>query len=78
MTGAEDQIGGFDIICRGNVIRYPANYTYGTLLGIIIFFILGAFNNRDKNLKSLSKSAAQRLAQNYLQKNVNSNINNKK
>ena len=33
MTGTEDQVGGFDIICRGTVIKFPQNYTYGTLLG---------------------------------------------
>jgi len=64
MTGNEDQVGGFDIICRGNIIKNPSNYTYGTLLG--------AYNNRDKNLKSLAKSTAHRLAQNYLQKNTHS------
>jgi tubulin polyglutamylase TTLL9 len=71
MTGTEDQIGGFDIICRGSVIKYPSNYTYGTLLGKYLLLSLGANNNREKNLKGLAKSAAQRLAQNYLQKNLN-------
>lgn len=70
MTGTEDQVGGFDIICRGTVIKFPQNYTYGTLLGQDDLKV-GANNNREKNLKGLAKSAAQRLAQNYLQKNLN-------
>lgn len=62
MTGNEDQVGGFDIICRGSPIKYPDNYTYTTLLG--------AFNNREKQLKTLSKQTAARLANLYLQKNL--------
>jgi tubulin polyglutamylase TTLL9 len=62
MQGNEDQVGGFDIIYRGQQIKPPENYTYGTLLG--------AFNNREKQLKSLSKQTANRLANLYLQKNL--------
>ena len=76
MTGNEEQIGGFDIICRGSVIKYPSNCCYGTLLGIYQLNE-GAYNNRDKNLKGLAKSTAHRLAQNYLQKNMNSVGKNK-
>jgi len=71
MSGNEDQVGGFDLICRGNVIKKPDNYTYGTMLG--------TFNNREKQLKTLSKQTASRLAQIHLQKNFNigsSNISN--
>jgi tubulin polyglutamylase TTLL9 len=75
MTGNEDQVGGFDIICRGNPIKYPENYTYSTMLG--------AYNNREKQLKTLSKQTSQRLASLYLQKNnslipeMYSNVNKK-
>jgi len=68
MSGNEDQVGGFDLICRGNVIKKPDNYTYGTMLG--------TFNNREKQLKTLSKQTASRLAQIHMQKNVNISNNN--
>ena len=61
LTGNEDQVGGFDLICRGTVVKYPESNKYKTLLG--------AFNNREKQLKTLSKQTANRLANLYLQKN---------
>lgn len=67
MSGNEDQVGGFDLICRGSVIKKPDNYTYGTMLG--------GFNNREKQLKGLSKQTASRLAQIHLQKNSGVNVN---
>jgi tubulin polyglutamylase TTLL9 len=67
MTGNEDQVGGFDIICRGTIIKHPENCTYGTMLG--------SFNNREKQLKSLSKQTANRLASVFLQKNINNDNN---
>lgn len=63
LSGNEDQVGGFDLICRGNVIKKPDNYTYGTMLGTL--------NNREKQLKTLSKQTANRLAQLHMQKNLN-------
>lgn len=65
LTGNEEQIGGFDIIYKGNYIKSNDNLTYSTLLG--------AFNNREKQLKQLSKQTANRLANLYLQKNINNN-----
>ena len=38
LTGNEEQIGGFDLICKGTPIKLPANSTFTTYLG--------AFNNR--------------------------------
>jgi tubulin polyglutamylase TTLL9 len=65
MSGNEEQVGGFDIIYKGSQIKYPENCTYGTMLG--------AFNNREKQLKTLAKQTNQRLAGMYMQKNL---INN--
>ena len=73
MTGNENQIGGWDVICRGNVInKSNVNNVYWTKLG--------SFNNREKQLKNLAKSTANRLANLYLQKkktvgNENNNTN---
>ena len=71
MTGNENQIGGWDVICRGNVVKNNANNIYWTRLG--------SFNNREKQLKNLAKSTANRLANLYLQKkktvgNENANV----
>jgi len=55
MTGTEEQIGGFDLIYRGN----PVKPTIGTIHGTN----LGCFNNRSKQLKKLAKATAARLAQ---------------
>ena len=74
MTGNENQIGGWDVICRGNVInKSNVNNVYWTKLG--------SFNNREKQLKNLAKSTANRLANLYIQKkktvgNENNNNNN--
>ena len=38
LTGTEEQIGGFDLIYKGNPVKLPLNSTFTTLLG--------AFNNR--------------------------------
>ena len=72
MTGNENQIGGWDVICRGNVInKSNVNNVYWTKLG--------SFNNREKQLKNLAKSTANRLANLYIQKKKtvgNENNNN--
>ena len=60
MTGNEDQVGGWDIICRGTPIKKNENCLYGTRLG--------SFNNREKQLKQLAKQTANRLANFYMQK----------
>ena len=60
MTGNEDQVGGWDIICRGEPIKYNEECMYKTRLG--------SYNNRDKQLKNLAKQTANRLANLYLQK----------
>ncbi|CAK73016.1 unnamed protein product (macronuclear) [Paramecium tetraurelia] len=57
LTGNEEQIGGFDLICKGNPIKLPINSTFTTYLG--------AFNNRQQQLKKIAKSTAIRLAQTY-------------
>ncbi|CAK86156.1 unnamed protein product (macronuclear) [Paramecium tetraurelia] len=57
LTGNEEQIGGFDLICKGNPIKLPVNSTFTTYLG--------AFNNRSQQLKKIAKSTAIRLAQSY-------------
>ena len=63
MTGNEDQVGGFDIICRGSVIKNNPMCMYNTKLG--------GFNNREKQLKQLAKQTNARLATLYLQKKHN-------
>ncbi|CAD8087466.1 unnamed protein product [Paramecium sonneborni] len=57
LTGNEEQIGGFDLICKGAPIKLPINSTFTTYLG--------AFNNRQQQLKKIAKSTAIRLAQTY-------------
>jgi len=77
LTGTEDQIGGFDIICKGTPVKLPSNSTFMTHLG--------CFNNRQQQLKKLAKSTAARLAQQYAQEHstssgssaVNTNATNK-
>ena len=60
LTGNEDQVGGWDIICRGEPVKYNKECMYNTRLG--------SFNNREKQLKQLAKQTANRLANLYLQK----------
>ncbi|CAD8151553.1 unnamed protein product [Paramecium octaurelia] len=57
LTGNEEQIGGFDLICKGTPVKLPINSTFTTYLG--------AFNNRQQQLKKIAKSTAIRLAQTY-------------
>ena len=63
LTGNEEQIGGFDLICRGNVIKLHSHLMYKTRLG--------GFNNRERQLKQLAKQTGSRLANLYLQKKQN-------
>ena len=70
LTGTEEQIGGFDLICRGNPVKLPQNSTYMSHLG--------CHNNRQQQLKKLAKSTAARLVQHYAQEqlvNQNNNTN---
>mmetsp|Transcript_629 Transcript_629/g.680 ORF Transcript_629/g.680 Transcript_629/m.680 type:complete len:128 (+) Transcript_629:878-1261(+) len=53
MSGTEEQIGGFDLICRGIPVKQPSNSTYMSHLG--------CYNNRTQQLKKLAKSTAARL-----------------
>ena len=57
LTGFEEQVGGFDLICKGNPVKpnFVSQYTNH----------LGCFNNRQQQLKKLAKVTAARLAQNY-------------
>ncbi|CAD8060978.1 unnamed protein product [Paramecium sonneborni] len=55
LTGNEEQIGGFDLVCRGTPIKLPTNSTFTTYLG--------SFNNRQQLLKKIAKSTAIKLAQ---------------
>lgn len=60
MRGDEEQIGGFDLIVRGNPIKPDPKASYTTLLG--------CFNNRQQQLKRLAKSTAARLNAAHQQK----------
>ena len=60
MTGNEDQVGGWDIICRGEPVKYSKECMYNTSLG--------SFKKKKKQLKQLAKQTANRLANLYLQK----------
>ena len=68
MTGNEDQVGGWDIICRGTPIKMNNNCMYKTRLG--------SFNNREKQLKQLAKQTATRLDNLYMQKKKGVSGNN--
>ena len=57
LTGNEEQIGGFDLICKGNILKSSQTSMYSTHLG--------CFNNRNTQLKKLAKATAARLAQSY-------------
>lgn len=54
MTGHEEQIGGFDLICKGK-----PNKNAQIFVQKISF--LGTFNNRQDNLKKLAKNNCNRL-----------------
>jgi tubulin polyglutamylase TTLL9 len=54
LQGNEEQIGGFDIIYKGNQTVMPPNSIYSTYLG--------CYNQRNTNLKKLAKLAGQRLS----------------
>ena len=53
MRGDEEQVGGFDLIVRGNAVKPDPKASYTTLLG--------CFNNRQQQLKRLAKQTANRL-----------------
>ncbi|CDW73250.1 tubulin-tyrosine ligase family [Stylonychia lemnae] len=57
LSGTEEQIGGFDLICRGTPVKLPQNSTY--------LSHLGCQNNRNQQLKKLAKSTASRLVEHY-------------
>jgi tubulin polyglutamylase TTLL9 len=59
LTGNEEQVGGFDLICKGNPVKPSGSSVYSSKLG--------CFDNRDQSLKKLAKISASRLAQNYQQ-----------
>lgn len=63
LTGKEEQIGGFDLICKGTPIKMPLNSTYKTHLG--------CYNNRKQQMKKLAKMTAARLAQQFAQEQLN-------
>ena len=54
LHGNEEQIGGFDLICRGHPIKPSTTSSYSSHLG--------CFNNRNQQLKKLAKVTAARLA----------------
>lgn len=53
LSGNETQVGGFDLIYKGNTIKKPSYQIHKTLLG--------SYNNRDSQLKKLAKSTYYRL-----------------
>ena len=53
LTGQEEQVGGFDLICRGTPVSTPQNSVYSTYLG--------CHNPRFTQLKKLAKQISQRL-----------------
>ena len=57
LTGSEEQVGGYDLICKGNPVKPSQSSMYSSHLG--------CFNNRNQQLKKLAKMTAARLAQNY-------------
>lgn len=63
LSGNEEQIGGFDLICKGSPLKLPLNSTFQTHLG--------CFNNRKQQMKKLAKITAARLTQEYTQEIVN-------
>ena len=59
LTGNEEQIGGFDLICKGTPVKLSQTSVFTSHLG--------CFNNRQSQLKKLAKMTAARLAQTYQQ-----------
>lgn len=57
LTGKEELVGGFDLICKGSPVKRPTNSTFKSHLG--------CYNNRQQELKKLAKLTASRLAQQY-------------
>jgi len=55
MTGKEDIVGGFDLICNGTPVSPSPQSVYKTNLGTL--------NQREDNMRRLAKQAAQRLVQ---------------
>jgi len=58
LTGQEEQIGGFDLICKGTPIRAESS---------MFASMLSCHNNRAQQLKKLGKIISSKLAQSYLQ-----------
>ena len=54
LTGNEEQIGGFDLICKGTPLKLSQTSIFTSHLG--------CFNNRQTQLKKLAKMTAARLA----------------
>jgi tubulin polyglutamylase TTLL9 len=69
LLGTEEQIGGFDLICKGSPIKLPLNSTYKTHLG--------CYNNRKQQLKKLAKITSARLTQQYAQELINNGTSGK-
>jgi len=69
LTGNEEQIGGFDLICKGTPSKLPINSTFKTYLG--------CYNNRKQQLKKLAKITSSRLTQQYTQEIVNGGSSHK-
>lgn len=59
--GNEDQIGGFDLICKGKVNKN--NHIFVQKMSF-----LGTYNNRMENLKKMGKNCGSRLNTEYAQK----------
>jgi len=59
LGGNEEQIGGFDLICKGTPVKPSQTSSYSCHLG--------CFNNRATQLKKLAKVTAARLAQHHAQ-----------
>mmetsp|Transcript_12980 Transcript_12980/g.11105 ORF Transcript_12980/g.11105 Transcript_12980/m.11105 type:complete len:121 (-) Transcript_12980:28-390(-) len=53
LTGQEEQIGGFDLICKGTPVKNEST---------LFSTMLGSFNNRSQQLKKLAKMLSAKLA----------------
>lgn len=69
MTGQEEQIGGFDLICKGNPILNETSLNPS---------MLGCFNNRSQQLEKLSKIIANKLEQAQQQWKEDQNVDARK